>query len=118
MIAKFHLLYSYTSWNMISKFLSALVDMSRCLKTKHLSVKIDYTFCYFKTYEMYTNAVSSVNDRGQAENEFKVEVEAIGKVRHKNLVCLIGFCAEGSQRYNSLAIWFFFLYNLVISPFS
>ncbi|XP_022876270.1 probable receptor-like serine/threonine-protein kinase At4g34500 [Olea europaea var. sylvestris] len=44
-------------------------------------------------------AVKSLrNNKGQAENEFKVEVEAIGKVRHKNLVCLIGFCAEGSQR--------------------
>ncbi|XP_074351590.1 putative receptor-like serine/threonine-protein kinase At4g34500 [Apium graveolens] len=35
---------------------------------------------------------------GQAEREFKVEVEAIGKVRHKNLVGLIGYCVEGSQR--------------------
>ncbi|KAL8109055.1 hypothetical protein AgCh_025229 [Apium graveolens] len=35
---------------------------------------------------------------GQAEREFKVEVEAIGKVRHKNLVGLIGYCAEGLQR--------------------
>ncbi|GLU02909.1 hypothetical protein SLE2022_201410 [Rubroshorea leprosula] len=40
----------------------------------------------------------SNKDRGQAEREFKVEVEAIGKVRHKNLVGLIGYCAEGSQR--------------------
>jgi len=37
--------------------------------------------------------------RGQAEKEFKVEVEAIGKVRHKNLVGLVGYCAEGAQRY-------------------
>ncbi|KVH93245.1 Protein kinase, catalytic domain-containing protein, partial [Cynara cardunculus var. scolymus] len=36
--------------------------------------------------------------RGQAEKEFKVEVEAIGKVRHKNLVGLIGFCTEGAKR--------------------
>ncbi len=28
-----------------------------------------------------------------------MEVEAIGKVRHKNLVGLIGYCAEGAQRY-------------------
>jgi hypothetical protein len=28
-----------------------------------------------------------------------VEVEAIGKVRHKNLVGLVGYCAEGAQRY-------------------
>lgn len=38
------------------------------------------------------------NNKGQAEQEFKVEVEAIGKVRHKNLVGLIGYCAEGVQR--------------------
>lgn len=28
-----------------------------------------------------------------------MEVEAIGKVRHKNLVGLVGYCAEGAQRY-------------------
>ncbi|XP_073115011.1 probable serine/threonine-protein kinase At1g01540 [Elaeis guineensis] len=39
-----------------------------------------------------------LNDRGQAENEFKVEVEAIGRVRHKNLVRLLGYCAEGAHR--------------------
>ena len=36
--------------------------------------------------------------RGQAEKEFMVEVEAIGKVRHKHLVGLIGYCAEGPKR--------------------
>ncbi|KAG2400882.1 receptor-like serine/threonine-protein [Vigna angularis] len=39
-----------------------------------------------------------LNNKGQAEKEFKVEVEAIGKVRHKNLVGLVGYCAEGAQR--------------------
>ncbi|XP_061977322.1 probable receptor-like serine/threonine-protein kinase At4g34500 [Populus nigra] len=39
-----------------------------------------------------------LNNKGQAEKEFKVEVEAIGKVRHKNLVRLIGYCADGSSR--------------------
>ncbi|KAE8695102.1 putative receptor-like protein kinase [Hibiscus syriacus] len=39
-----------------------------------------------------------LNNRGQAEKEFKVEVEAIGRVRHKNLVRLIGYCAEGAHR--------------------
>lgn len=39
-----------------------------------------------------------LNNRGQAEREFKVEVEAIGRVRHKNLVRLLGYCAEGSNR--------------------
>ncbi|KAK4405262.1 putative receptor-like serine/threonine-protein kinase [Sesamum angolense] len=38
-----------------------------------------------------------LNNKGQAEKEFKVEVEAIGKVKHKNLVSLIGYCAEGAQ---------------------
>ncbi|XP_071717655.1 probable receptor-like serine/threonine-protein kinase At4g34500 [Rutidosis leptorrhynchoides] len=41
---------------------------------------------------------SLLDNRGQAEKEFKVEVEAIGKVRHKNLVGLIGFCVEGAKR--------------------
>ncbi|WCJ33890.1 Protein kinase superfamily protein [Euphorbia peplus] len=39
-----------------------------------------------------------MNNKGQAEKEFRVEVEAIGKVRHKNLVGLIGYCAEGARR--------------------
>lgn len=37
--------------------------------------------------------------RGQAEKEFGVEVEAIGHVRHKNLVRLLGYCIEGTHRY-------------------
>jgi hypothetical protein len=37
--------------------------------------------------------------RGQAEKEFRVEVEAIGHVRHKNLVRLLGYCVEGIHRY-------------------
>ncbi|KAK6287865.1 hypothetical protein POUND7_014044 [Theobroma cacao] len=40
-----------------------------------------------------------LNNRGQAEKEFKVEVEAIGRVRHKNLVRLLGYCAEGAHSY-------------------
>lgn len=36
--------------------------------------------------------------RDQAEKEFRVEVEAIGRVRHKNLVGLLGYCAEGPHR--------------------
>ncbi|CAL9121658.1 unnamed protein product [Musa textilis] len=39
-----------------------------------------------------------LDNKGQAEKEFKVEVEAIGKVRHKNLVGLVGYCAEGVKR--------------------
>ena len=47
--------------------------------------------------------------RGQAEREFRVEVEAIGHVRHKNLVRLLGYCIEGSHR------WFFVL--IVLTSF-
>ncbi|CAN1255731.1 Cyclase-associated protein 1 [Linum perenne] len=39
-----------------------------------------------------------LNNKGQAEKEFKVEVEAIGRVRHKNLVGLIGYCVHGPSR--------------------
>ncbi|KAL8554244.1 hypothetical protein ACS0TY_002446 [Phlomoides rotata] len=39
-----------------------------------------------------------LNNRGQAEKEFKVEVDAIGRVRHKNLVRLYGYCVEGAYR--------------------
>ncbi|KAK1295915.1 putative serine/threonine-protein kinase [Acorus calamus] len=39
-----------------------------------------------------------LNNRGQAEREFRVEVEAIGRVRHKNLVRLLGYCMEGAYR--------------------
>ncbi|XP_019417818.1 PREDICTED: probable receptor-like protein kinase At5g18500 isoform X1 [Lupinus angustifolius] len=39
-----------------------------------------------------------LNNIGQAEKEFKVEVEAIGHVRHKNLVRLLGYCIEGTHR--------------------
>ncbi|XP_020210279.1 probable serine/threonine-protein kinase At1g01540 [Cajanus cajan] len=39
-----------------------------------------------------------LNNKGQAEREFKVEVEAIGRVRHKNLVRLLGYCVEGAYR--------------------
>ncbi|KAG6599166.1 putative receptor-like protein kinase, partial [Cucurbita argyrosperma subsp. sororia] len=38
------------------------------------------------------------NGQGQAEMEFRVEVEAIGHVRHKNLVRLLGYCIEGTDR--------------------
>lgn len=38
------------------------------------------------------------NNLGQAEKEFRAEVEAIGHVRHKNLVRLLGFCVEGTHR--------------------
>lgn len=55
----------------------------------------------------FVEVVNGINNlRGQAEKEFKVEVEAIGRVRHKNLVRLLGYCVEGAYRYQ------FQLYNL------
>ncbi|KAG7645675.1 Protein kinase domain [Arabidopsis thaliana x Arabidopsis arenosa] len=39
-----------------------------------------------------------LNHLGQAEKEFRVEVDAIGHVRHKNLVRLLGYCIEGTNR--------------------
>ncbi|KAF6992456.1 hypothetical protein CFC21_009442 [Triticum aestivum] len=38
------------------------------------------------------------NGMGQAEKEFRVEVEDIGHVRHENIVCLLGYCVEGIHR--------------------
>ncbi|XP_051193823.1 probable serine/threonine-protein kinase At1g01540 [Lolium perenne] len=38
------------------------------------------------------------NNRGQAEKDFRVEVATIGRVRHKNLVSLLGYCSEGPCR--------------------
>lgn len=51
--------------------------------------------------------------RGQAEKEFKVEVEAIGRVRHKNLVRLLGYCAEGAHRYSDSSLISCYLYNVI-----
>ncbi|CAD6211766.1 unnamed protein product [Miscanthus lutarioriparius] len=38
------------------------------------------------------------NNRGQAEKDFRMEVQTIGRVRHKNLVGLLGYCSEGACR--------------------
>lgn len=88
-----------------------------CWKTKlMLLLRICSTtgavlFSLFTLISIFKNLVS-VNkilyfefDRGQAEKEFKVEVETIGRVRHKNLVRLLGYCAEGAHRY----LFFFFM---------
>ncbi|KAL3353305.1 hypothetical protein AABB24_018170, partial [Solanum stoloniferum] len=41
---------------------------------------------------------TSIPDLLSEEKEFQVEVEAIGHVRHKNLVSLLGYCIEGMHR--------------------
>ncbi|TVU31904.1 hypothetical protein EJB05_23609, partial [Eragrostis curvula] len=38
------------------------------------------------------------NNRGQAEKDFRMEVATISRVRHKNLVSLLGYCSEGACR--------------------
>ncbi|KAL3634159.1 hypothetical protein CASFOL_021213 [Castilleja foliolosa] len=59
-----------------------------------------YGIVYRAVFEDNTNVAvkNLLNNRGQAEKEFKVEVEVIGRVRHKNLVRLLGYCAEGAYR--------------------
>ncbi|KAI6695214.1 hypothetical protein NL676_022924 [Syzygium grande] len=59
-----------------------------------------YGIVYYGLLEDKTEVAvkNLLNNRGQAEKEFKVEVEAIGRVRHKNLVRLLGYCAEGAHR--------------------
>ncbi|KAJ8616979.1 hypothetical protein MRB53_013165 [Persea americana] len=46
---------------------------------------------------------------GQAEGEFRVEVEAIGHVQHKNLEWLLGYCVEGIHRERIIWVFFFSL---------
>ena len=52
--------------------------------------------------------------RGQAEKDFRKEVETIGRVRHKNLVSLLGYCSEGACRYSANSIQFACL-NIIAS---
>lgn len=52
--------------------------------------------------------------RGQAEKEFRVEVEAIGHVRHKNLVRLLGYCVEGIHRYFFSRSFILIIFSMVL----
>ncbi|KAM1194315.1 hypothetical protein ACFX15_020622 [Malus domestica] len=35
----------------------------------------------------------------EGEREFRVEVDILSRLEHPNLVCLIGYCADGKQRF-------------------
>jgi hypothetical protein len=55
--------------------------------------------------------------RGQAEKEFRVEVEAIKQVRDKNLVHLLGYYAKGAGRYCHIhGIDYVFVQGEIIPP--
>ncbi|KAH9289955.1 hypothetical protein KI387_034072 [Taxus chinensis] len=43
-------------------------------------------------------AVKKLESSGQGEKEFRAEISTIGNIQHVNLVRLLGFCTEGSQR--------------------
>lgn len=47
-----------------------------------------------------------------------MEVEAIGHVRHKNLVRLLGYCIEGTHRYPVVLVCILFGFNMQISAYA
>lgn len=73
---------------------------TNCLADENVIGEGGYGIVYHGTLQDNTQVAvkNLLNNRGQAEKEFKVEVEAIGRVRHKNLVRLLGYCVEGAYR--------------------
>uniref|UniRef100_A0A0D9UYF9 Receptor-like serine/threonine-protein kinase n=1 Tax=Leersia perrieri TaxID=77586 RepID=A0A0D9UYF9_9ORYZ len=43
-------------------------------------------------------AVKNLKGHGQAEKQFRTEVQTVGMIRHTNLVRLLGFCVNGNRR--------------------
>ncbi|KAG8045735.1 hypothetical protein GUJ93_ZPchr0008g13494 [Zizania palustris] len=43
-------------------------------------------------------AVKNLKGLGQAEKQFRTEVQTVGMIRHTNLVRLLGFCVKGNSR--------------------
>lgn len=73
---------------------------TNCLSDENVIGEGGYGIVYHGILQDNTQVAvkNLLNNRGQAEKEFKVEVEAIGRVRHKNLVRLLGYCVEGAYR--------------------
>ncbi|XP_043713218.1 probable serine/threonine-protein kinase At1g01540 [Telopea speciosissima] len=59
-----------------------------------IGARVGMGIVYLGVFEDNTQVAikNLLNNRGQAEREFKVEVEAVGCVGHKNLVRLLGYC--------------------------
>ncbi|XP_057533609.1 probable serine/threonine-protein kinase At1g01540 [Amaranthus tricolor] len=73
---------------------------TNCLADENVIGEGGYGIVYHGVLQDNTQVAvkNLLNNRGQAEKEFKVEVEVIGRVRHKNLVRLLGYCVEGAYR--------------------
>ncbi|KAG9138581.1 hypothetical protein Leryth_012923 [Lithospermum erythrorhizon] len=80
--------------------LRELEEATNCFDDENVIGEGGYGIVYRGVFEDQSRVAvkNLLNNRGQAEREFKVEVEAIGRVRHKNLVRLLGYCAEGAHR--------------------
>ncbi|KAL2537526.1 putative serine/threonine-protein kinase [Forsythia ovata] len=69
------------------------------------------------SFPFYDACMAKLLNSGQAEKEFRVEVEAIGHVRHKNLLRLLGYCIEGAHRSASV-LAYIGSYGLVTDGFT
>ncbi|CAI7838747.1 unnamed protein product, partial [Closterium sp. NIES-53] len=49
-------------------------------------------------YEVAVKMLVATPGGGQGEAEYRIEIEVIGHVHHRNLVQLVGFCCEGDSR--------------------
>ncbi|CAI5518403.1 unnamed protein product, partial [Closterium sp. Naga37s-1] len=49
-------------------------------------------------YEVAVKMLVATPSGGQGEAEYRIEIEVIGHVHHRNLVQLVGFCCEGDSR--------------------
>lgn len=86
-------------WRLFPRPLTVLWFLYFIMKCLRLILRSISSEKYGSGGSLWLVLFHGISCRGQAEKEFKVEVEAIGRVRHKNLVRLLGYCAEGAHRY-------------------